>query len=48
MIDLVPIACACTTAGIDALSTKLIGIRAYNTFIENASEDVIIIEPDDD
>lgn len=42
LIDLVPIACACTVAGIDALSTKLIAVQAYNTFIESANEDIII------
>lgn len=47
LIDFVPIACACAIAGIDALSTKLIAIRAYNAFIETASEDIIIIETDD-
>jgi len=46
LIDFVPIACACAVAGIDALSTKLIAVRAYNAFIENASEDIIIIEAD--
>lgn len=48
LIDLVPIACACAVAGIDALSTKLIAVRAYNAFIETSSEDIIIIETDDE
>ena len=42
LTSLIPLACAIATAGLDAISTKLIGVAAYNMFIENASEESII------
>lgn len=42
LIDFVPIISAITVAELDALSSKLIAVRAYNKFIEHASETKII------